>query len=523
MGINLVNWIKKYALIFGALGIYLIVALHKLTFSCLWFDETVEYWFSKVVVGKLPIWVGFADRFTNMYDRIVSTFQPPLYNVVMHFWLLINDTEWWFRFSGVVMGLCVIIALYRCLKYCCNEYVGVLGIILITFSQRFIYYVHECAEYILMLAMISWAIYFWVRVVKEQNVKDIRYFTLFAVLAVYSQYGAVFAVAGMGSVLLYCLFVKNKNSFVVSLKIYAIAAVFTMIPLWTFFLSKQLMFQHRNISQNEILFKNDNILVDLFESCKTVLRFILFDAFDSLYSGILLAIFIIVLLLVGVFAKSLVARAIIICSVITWMIYYIAVKLGVYANTEYTSGFDNRYALFLLPMWVVLIGSIISESYKLILNLKLSDKIKAVLLRLVIAVIICLLLVHAYGGWVSIDKIGQKERNIRLITEKWHSLDKENTVTLVWPASGGGFGFYLYHSDGMTDYDDIVYLKAEDITQEYVQNLVSNPEENYLIVFARGNTEDFDAYINHFAECGYSVENVCEEVDRGLTLMRKKK
>ncbi len=68
---------------------FVLITAHKLTNAPLWFDEAVEYWYSKVMVGELPY-----DGYTNMYQRIVSTFQPLLYNVIMYFWLKISDSEW---------------------------------------------------------------------------------------------------------------------------------------------------------------------------------------------------------------------------------------------------------------------------------------------------------------------------------------------------------------------------------------------------------------------------------------------
>lgn len=56
----------------------------KMTNSALWYDEAIEYFYSKIMIGKVP--GGFDTQ--NMYERITSTFQPPLYNVFMNIWLL---------------------------------------------------------------------------------------------------------------------------------------------------------------------------------------------------------------------------------------------------------------------------------------------------------------------------------------------------------------------------------------------------------------------------------------------------
>lgn len=86
-----------------AFTFFFLVTCYKLTNAPLWYDETIEYWYSKVMVGSLP-WDSMNSvdsHFENMYQRIVSTFQPPLYNFLMYFWLKISSTEWWFRFLAL--------------------------------------------------------------------------------------------------------------------------------------------------------------------------------------------------------------------------------------------------------------------------------------------------------------------------------------------------------------------------------------------------------------------------------------
>lgn len=64
----------------------------------LWYDEAVEYYFSKFLTGPVPGSPGTV----NMMERILLTFQPPLYNVLMHFWLRFFDTEFMFRLAGIL-------------------------------------------------------------------------------------------------------------------------------------------------------------------------------------------------------------------------------------------------------------------------------------------------------------------------------------------------------------------------------------------------------------------------------------
>lgn len=88
--------------------IFVLVNTYKLTNAGLWFDEVVEYWYSKG--GTLPMGLTGSGGF---FDRVRSTYQPPLYNMLMFLWLKIMDTEFWFRFFGVVAGAIGMIFLYK--------------------------------------------------------------------------------------------------------------------------------------------------------------------------------------------------------------------------------------------------------------------------------------------------------------------------------------------------------------------------------------------------------------------------
>ena len=71
--------------------IYFIVACYKLTYASLWFDEAIEFYYSShLFSSNVPVPGG--QNFPqdgNMYQKIIVTFQPPLYNFLMFFWLKI--------------------------------------------------------------------------------------------------------------------------------------------------------------------------------------------------------------------------------------------------------------------------------------------------------------------------------------------------------------------------------------------------------------------------------------------------
>ena len=70
---------KEIIFVGAAFAFYFFIVMYKLTYSSLWIDETIEYWYSKYLFGTLP----YETSSLSMYSRIISTFQPPLFNVIL--------------------------------------------------------------------------------------------------------------------------------------------------------------------------------------------------------------------------------------------------------------------------------------------------------------------------------------------------------------------------------------------------------------------------------------------------------
>lgn len=69
---------RRWLWIGAAFTILFLVCIYKLTNASLWFDETVEYYYSKFLSGIEPVASSSGVAIsTNMYERIISTFQPP--------------------------------------------------------------------------------------------------------------------------------------------------------------------------------------------------------------------------------------------------------------------------------------------------------------------------------------------------------------------------------------------------------------------------------------------------------------
>lgn len=417
--------------------IYFIVACYKLTYAPLWYDEIVEFYYSQhIYASEIP-----GRGICNMYQRIIGTFQPPLYNFLMCFWLKINQSEWWFRFAGVIMGYIGIIGVYCSVKHITNYKCASVAILMYTCTYSVIYYIQECAEYNLLLGLLPWTIYFFFQVLENASWKNTILFTLFSILSIYSQYGAVFAVIPM-ILLIFINIVLSKNwiDFKKILIGYICAFIFAAIPLYVLFLkpqiANQLSLNHVARNTDELSFFNNNPIQDFVKNMFDCFRWHMIGGKLNSNPAIIPTLTIIIFLLIIIallcfFRLKNKKLNLFICSnFVSIILFYIAAKAKIYAYPSYANlnwnCFTNRYSIFFVPLWIILIVLLVYFSIKhfSIFNLKKNTSNKLLAVLFVIFFIICTLNIV-----VSKTKIRNND-NTPLLVEKWFDFKCFDSKTL---------------------------------------------------------------------------------------------
>lgn len=150
-----------------------------------WLDEGASISFARLPIGSL-------------FSSISGDFHPPLYYLLLHFWLPIaGRSEWMIRLPGIVFGALCIPVLYRLLTELLGKEkrkVALIASLLLMVNPLHIYYSAELRMYSLnaLLALLSWL--YLLRAVKDKSKNHLHwhYFTLVSLLNFYTFYGALF-------------------------------------------------------------------------------------------------------------------------------------------------------------------------------------------------------------------------------------------------------------------------------------------------------------------------------------------
>lgn len=496
--------------------IYFFVAMHELLHASLWFDETIEYYYSKYMFGTVP---GGRDTI-NMYERIISTFQPPLYNFVMFIWLQINDSEFWFRLSGVIFGFFGAIGLSKAIAKITNYKYAMAGVLIYTFSYRIIYYVQECAEYNLMLCFVGWLLYYFIWVLDDPSLKNICLYTLFGILAVYTQYGSAILVMGCSlGIYIYLIWNKQREAIIKLSKVFFVTVIVAVVPLYYFFLRLQI----GGSNDEMIILSMFDMIVSFIKMLNWNLISIKETMIGMMFLGIATAGFFVISILLFLKSKSKRHKVVLLTGILIWLIYYFLVKLGLY-RSGYTDEFGNRYGLFFAPYLILMLMVSIAEVLKYNKNIK-EGKIDLKKINSLLAVF-CLIS-YCFFGWGNLEHNWYKE-DIRGVTEQWYSNEAYKNDTLVYYAAESGFSYYLEKNEKYQEKfkKNIIFQEwmrglTELEYREYFQTIYSEGIPSELYICAAHYQDDLLTMLQVFQNEGYIIQDLYNEHGGWLLYLKR--
>lgn len=340
-----------------AMAFFCFWMLFHLTHSALWGDEWVEYEYSQKSILN-----------GDLYQAVISTFQPPLYNFLMHFWLMISTSLIWFRLFNVFCGIIAGFFLYCTVKELTSAKVAAGSIILLSGMYQWVYCAQECSEYMLMLMFLSIALFCFVKLHSEDTVKLRWGLILACVGAMYCQYGAFFVVVPL-LLIYYCKVLKSKEKrkIIHVTCSYVTAGIVFAFPLYMFFARMQMA--NNQISESSIVRINMDFFIQFPRMLGNLMRYfynigdITAMRYLLVILGITLAVSGIILLLKKQCNKA--CKNLILTLLISYCSYYLLVYFHIYAmvHPEVSAGYYSRYAYFFMPLLVVTVPTVFFHLY----------------------------------------------------------------------------------------------------------------------------------------------------------------
>lgn len=388
------------------------------------------------------------------------TFQPPLYNFLMHFWLKVNDGIFWFRLFNVVIGFAAGLFMFFTVKKLYNIKVAVVTLSILAICYRWIYCIQECSEYALMLVCLFAALYFYVSCNEKFTYGKMTAFILSCVLAIYSQYGAVFVAAP-----LLCLFYirivfqktePTKKKVILTLS-YLVSLIVFAWPLYHYFLEIQL--NHNKISENTLEF-SAALLTDLPFMLGRIIGFLFNNNSGNIWPVVLsLAGIVLIALAIDLCLRkhmSWIKRSLCIALLICYGAHYMLVQLHIYAmvHAGQSSGFFSRYSCFYIPLLCIVLPIIFMEARESLFTDKHWKK--------------CLACVLA-AGFSMVSFVG--------VLQNWHKAYDDQFAEIWLENEGWNDVTYLY---GVT-YGFYYYVEHSDnFDESYLNNVTKEVDDNNL-------------------------------------------
>ena len=312
-----------------------------------------------------------------------------------------------------------------------------------------------------------------------------------------------------------CLVLREKKKdLTVTLAVsYGAAFLLAALPLFFCFFMKQFANQHDD-SPSGLL---SGLTADSFIASVGGDLSRLWAALTARLPAVLAVAALIVLALIAVLILlrcSRFLKRLICCSLAIFFLYYLAVKLRLYAYGQ----LGGRYALFLFPFALTTGAGILHELYQFFTGLK------PVFGKIFSAVIACVLAVFCILSWnLKLKDNWQKEDDVRLSASLWYSEQAEPENTIVYYGSASSFAFYIRQSERFSDQMEsrLHYMNwyqrglSADAYQEYLDGIFGNgwPERLYIVAGHIGN--DLQTILDVLGRNGYRPEYL-----NGFSLIR---
>ena len=146
--------------IWMALGLVLLISAlvryWDINARSLWFDEAYEFWVSR-------------SNIVDLWKATATSYQPPLFNFLLHFWMKVSTSEVWLRTLSVFFSLVGIAGVFITANKFFGVKAAVMAGLVLAVMPADVRYAQELGEYALLFSICSWLIYFHLYVIEKKS------------------------------------------------------------------------------------------------------------------------------------------------------------------------------------------------------------------------------------------------------------------------------------------------------------------------------------------------------------------
>ncbi len=541
---NITSKFKSIIFLILPFLVYFLVATYKLSEPSLWVNECLQRHYA-------------IQNFEDFYFLVSRTsFQSPLYPFILSLWIKVNDGVFWMRFLSVLFGFFGAIGFYKSVKEVSGQNLALFSVIVYSCVFRLIYNFQEVTEYAFMIGNMCWAAYYFIKTLKNMDIKNIVLFNIFGALSFASQYSALIVIMAF-SFFLFLKAVINKNiqevkNIIVS---YIINLTFVCLPIYHFYMKTQLpvVFDKNNVFNVPI---NQNIFWDFYQGFIQTVKYNFFPNLTyetneifmnfhvpDIVVNILAYLFLIVLTISVVrllkskrnriiiismvkkpkSEKSMIIVYLIWSSILSWCIYYSLVKAGLYSYGE----FGFRWGIFITPLWLLTAIVTISD---FLTELGLSySKLFLKIGKILSYSIVFLTAIYCFTGVYGVYKHWEKE-DTKGMVQRWYEIEGYKEKTILYYGAKYGFMYYLEKDPRFDESykNNIVKIPWVEDGDYYefraiISKLLDNNFNFPVIYLCFAHTgDDMHTILLLFKDKGYKVSIIYDEHDAVICKLVKK-
>lgn len=196
-----------------------ILRFYNLGYNSLWLDEASTL---NAAVKSIPdIW-----QFTT-----AGEFNPPLFYWTEHVMLLFGNSEVVLRFIPALLGVLSIPLIYFVGKEFMDRNVGIIAAAAFAFSPFLLFYSQEARAYSMMLFFVTFSMIFYLKALKNNDIRDWALFGILSALAFWSHFYAMVIIGALVLYALYEMFPKIKSSLSAAKPLVSACVIFGLICL----------------------------------------------------------------------------------------------------------------------------------------------------------------------------------------------------------------------------------------------------------------------------------------------------